>query len=85
MNTPPSDATWSPERRDWFRRSVDLLGGGREAARQLGISEASMRKLLSDGPNARGIRDGIVADMRELLRDHAAACTAQADALISEG
>ena len=85
MNTPPSDASWSPARRDWFRRSVDLLGGGREAARQLGISEASMRKLLSDGPNARGIRDGIVNDTRKVLIDHADRCASHAAKLIAEG
>lgn len=79
------DGIYDPARRAWFRQAVDLLGGGREAARQLDITESSIRRLLTDGPNSRGIRDGIVNDMRKLLRDHAAACIEQADKLIAEG
>lgn len=85
MDQPTTDHTHDPARRAWFREAVELLGGGRPAARGLAITEASMRKLLSDGPNSRGIRDGIVRDMRDLLRRHADACQAQADKLIGEG
>ncbi|KQX19375.1 MULTISPECIES: hypothetical protein [unclassified Sphingomonas] len=79
------DGIYDPARRAWFREAVELLGGGREAARQLDITESSIRRLLSDGANSRGIRDGIVRDTRELLRRRAAACQEQADKLIGEG
>jgi len=73
-----------PDRRSWLRHATELVGGGREMARRLAISEASMRKLLSDGPNNRGISDGIVRDARAVLNAHAAACAAHADSLIAE-
>ncbi|MFZ5704951.1 MAG: hypothetical protein ACOY5R_06750 [Pseudomonadota bacterium] len=78
-----SDLSHDPARRAWLRDAVTLLGGSRAAARALGINEVSMSRLLGDGPNARGIRDGILKDMRQLLRAHADACIAQADALLS--
>ena len=78
------NATINIPRRVWLREAADLLGGGRALARALNISEASVRKLLSDGPNNRGISDGIVKDTRAALHAHAAACAAQAHALIAE-
>jgi hypothetical protein len=84
MDMPATDITRDPSRRAWFREAVDLLGGGRAAARGLGITEASMRKLLSDGPNSRGIRDSIVAEMRKLLLRHSAECIGKARAMIAE-
>lgn len=78
------DGIYSPARRAWFREAVELLGGGRETARRLDITESSIRRLLSDGANSRGIRDGIIADTRKLLLEHAAACQVQAAKLIAE-
>jgi hypothetical protein len=77
--------TNNPARRRWLRRASELVGGGRALADQLGISEASMRKFLTDGPNGRGIADGIIADTRAVLKAHAERCIAQADTMISEG
>lgn len=79
-----TDCSRDPARRAWFRQAVELLGGARETARRLDITESSIRRLLSDGTNSRGIRDGIIADTRKLLEQHAEASLAHARALIAE-
>ncbi|WP_374651905.1 hypothetical protein [Rhizorhabdus sp.] len=74
-----------PTRRDWLRAAADLVGGNRALARLLDISDPSMSKYLTDGPNARAIPDGIVQDTRDVLLAHADRCANHAAKLIAEG
>lgn len=59
-----------------FALAVELLGGQRATARELGIHERSVRALLAgpEAPHGRALHDGFLRNIAKALLAHAAAC-----------
>lgn len=59
--------------RDYFARAVQLLGGNSRAARELDISERSVRMFIA---GERRLHSGILEDIAKALIKHADECRA---------
>lgn len=69
--TPPPESISADDQRALFAAAVDMLGGQRETARLLDVTDRTIRDLLS---GQRKLHTGFLRDISAALVEHARRC-----------